>query len=36
MEINFEYMTEESEASDGEKINKHSLPWHSESMLFIV
>ena len=25
-------MTEESEASDGEKVHKHSLPWRSESM----
>ena len=31
LEISFEFMTEESEASDGERINKHSLPWRSES-----
>ena len=35
-QLSYQYMTEESEARDGAKVNKHPLEWRSESFFVCV
>ena len=35
-QLSYQYMSEESDANDGEKVNRHPLEWHSESWVFII